>query len=261
MKYSREHNETVYECVCCLCVQVWLRSRVVSQTTARSNRGRWAGKLRRKSPGLGLWRQLTKGDWHHYQHCQHHTIACSVIDWRVCGFFFNPIRIGSESADTDSEVQRHCSSGSEAEPEKTVLGEETPPLLTNPFTLSTSFEEDVLDLKWRQSHHALLHPPHSHIFGLILSLCGLVLLVVRLFYLFISLLLASRPLLPYHQAWSVKVCVFVSVCVCVVCCVCECVSNSREQTQRNEEVAGVDNVREEFSEFCLWFPPTNQNWM
>ncbi|XP_062334703.1 GTPase-activating Rap/Ran-GAP domain-like protein 3 isoform X2 [Osmerus eperlanus] len=56
-------------------------------------------------------------------------------------------RIGSESADTDSEVQRHCSSGSEAEPEKTVLGEETPPLLTNPFTLSTSFEEDVLDLK------------------------------------------------------------------------------------------------------------------
>ena len=50
------------------------------------------------------------------------------------------------------------------------------------------------------------------------------------------------------------VCVCKCVCVCV-CCVCECVSNSREQTQRNEEMAGVDYVREEFSEFCLWFPP------
>ncbi|XP_055729886.1 GTPase-activating Rap/Ran-GAP domain-like protein 3 isoform X3 [Salvelinus fontinalis] len=55
-------------------------------------------------------------------------------------------RMGSESADTDSDIQRHCSSSSEAEPEKVVLREESPPL-ASPFTLSTSFEEDILDLK------------------------------------------------------------------------------------------------------------------
>ncbi|XP_045548931.1 GTPase-activating Rap/Ran-GAP domain-like protein 3 isoform X6 [Salmo salar] len=54
-------------------------------------------------------------------------------------------RVGSESADTDSDIQRHCSSSSEAEPEKVVLREESP--LASPFTLSTSFEEDILDLK------------------------------------------------------------------------------------------------------------------
>ncbi|XP_041706381.1 GTPase-activating Rap/Ran-GAP domain-like protein 3 isoform X3 [Coregonus clupeaformis] len=55
-------------------------------------------------------------------------------------------RMGSESADTDSDVQRHCSSSSDAEQEKAVLREESPPL-ASPFTLSTSFEDDVLDLK------------------------------------------------------------------------------------------------------------------
>ncbi|XP_042158499.1 GTPase-activating Rap/Ran-GAP domain-like protein 3 isoform X6 [Oncorhynchus tshawytscha] len=55
-------------------------------------------------------------------------------------------RVGSESADTDSDIQRHCSSSSEAEPEKVVLREESPPL-ASPFTLPTSFEEDILDLK------------------------------------------------------------------------------------------------------------------
>ncbi|CAB1332488.1 unnamed protein product, partial [Coregonus sp. 'balchen'] len=54
-------------------------------------------------------------------------------------------RMGSESADTDSDVQRHCSSSSDAEQEKAVLREESPPL-ASPFTLSTSFEDDVLDL-------------------------------------------------------------------------------------------------------------------
>ncbi|KAL0965183.1 hypothetical protein UPYG_G00277860 [Umbra pygmaea] len=55
-------------------------------------------------------------------------------------------RIGSESADTDSDVQRHCSSNSEVEPEKVVLRDGSP-LLASPYTVSTSFEEDVLDLK------------------------------------------------------------------------------------------------------------------
>uniref|UniRef100_A0A6Q2WW46 GTPase-activating Rap/Ran-GAP domain-like protein 3 n=1 Tax=Esox lucius TaxID=8010 RepID=A0A6Q2WW46_ESOLU len=50
------------------------------------------------------------------------------------------------SADTDSDVQRHFSSSSEAEPEKVVLRAESPSL-ASPFALSTSFEEDVLDLK------------------------------------------------------------------------------------------------------------------
>ncbi|XP_071008400.1 GTPase-activating Rap/Ran-GAP domain-like protein 3 isoform X1 [Oncorhynchus clarkii lewisi] len=55
-------------------------------------------------------------------------------------------RVGLESADTDSDIQRHCSSSSEAEPEKVVLREESLPL-ASPFTLPTSFEEDILDLK------------------------------------------------------------------------------------------------------------------
>ncbi|KAM3873864.1 GTPase-activating Rap/Ran-GAP domain-like protein 3 [Diretmus argenteus] len=58
----------------------------------------------------------------------------------------NSDRLGSESADTDSDVQQHCSPSSEAEPEKVVLREESPPL-ASAFALSTSFEEDVLDLK------------------------------------------------------------------------------------------------------------------
>ncbi|XP_071768079.2 GTPase-activating Rap/Ran-GAP domain-like protein 3 isoform X2 [Centroberyx gerrardi] len=58
----------------------------------------------------------------------------------------NSDRLASESAETDLDVQRHCSSGSEAEPEKAVLRAESPPL-ASAFALSTSFEEDVLDLK------------------------------------------------------------------------------------------------------------------
>ncbi|XP_071379423.1 GTPase-activating Rap/Ran-GAP domain-like protein 3 isoform X1 [Centroberyx affinis] len=58
----------------------------------------------------------------------------------------NSDRLASESAETDLDVQRHCSSGSEAEPERAVLRAESPPL-ASAFALSTSFEEDVLDLK------------------------------------------------------------------------------------------------------------------
>ncbi|XP_024002308.1 GTPase-activating Rap/Ran-GAP domain-like protein 3 [Salvelinus sp. IW2-2015] len=55
-------------------------------------------------------------------------------------------RMGSKSADTDSDVQRHCSFSSDAEQEKAVLPEESPPL-ASPFNLATSFDDDVLDLK------------------------------------------------------------------------------------------------------------------
>ncbi|XP_030597993.1 GTPase-activating Rap/Ran-GAP domain-like protein 3 [Archocentrus centrarchus] len=58
----------------------------------------------------------------------------------------NSDRLASESSDADQDVQLHCSSSSEAEPEKVVLQAESPPL-TSAFSLSTSFEEDVLDLK------------------------------------------------------------------------------------------------------------------
>ncbi|KAM7368780.1 hypothetical protein PAMP_013087 [Pampus punctatissimus] len=53
-------------------------------------------------------------------------------------------RLSSESIEADLDVQ--CSSSSEAEPEKVVLRAESPPL-ASAFALSTSFEEDVLDLK------------------------------------------------------------------------------------------------------------------
>ncbi|XP_042364703.1 GTPase-activating Rap/Ran-GAP domain-like protein 3 isoform X1 [Plectropomus leopardus] len=58
----------------------------------------------------------------------------------------NSDRLASESVETDLDVQLHCSSSSEAEPEKVVLRAESPPL-ASAFGLSTSFEEDVLDLK------------------------------------------------------------------------------------------------------------------
>ncbi|XP_069571732.1 GTPase-activating Rap/Ran-GAP domain-like protein 3 isoform X2 [Brachyistius frenatus] len=58
----------------------------------------------------------------------------------------NSDRLSSESIEADLDVQLHCSSGSEAEPEKAVLLAESPPL-ASAFALATSFEEDVLDLK------------------------------------------------------------------------------------------------------------------
>ncbi|XP_076140082.1 GTPase-activating Rap/Ran-GAP domain-like protein 3 isoform X5 [Alosa pseudoharengus] len=47
----------------------------------------------------------------------------------------------AELVDGESDVQLHCASGSDAGP-----SEASPPL-THPFVLSTSFEEDILDLK------------------------------------------------------------------------------------------------------------------
>ncbi|CAJ1070198.1 GTPase-activating Rap/Ran-GAP domain-like protein 3 isoform X1 [Xyrichtys novacula] len=58
----------------------------------------------------------------------------------------NSDRLASESLDSDLDVQLHCSSSSEAEPEKVVLRADSP-TLANAFAPSTSFEEDVLDLK------------------------------------------------------------------------------------------------------------------
>ncbi|KAM6975261.1 GTPase-activating Rap/Ran-GAP domain-like protein 3 isoform 3-T3 [Tautogolabrus adspersus] len=58
----------------------------------------------------------------------------------------NSDRLASESVESDLDVQLHCSSSSEAEPEKVVLLAESP-TLANAFAPSTSFEEDVLDLK------------------------------------------------------------------------------------------------------------------
>lgn len=58
----------------------------------------------------------------------------------------NSDRLASESFEADLDIQLHCSSSSEAEPEKAVLRAESPPL-ASAFALSTSFEEDVLDLK------------------------------------------------------------------------------------------------------------------
>ncbi|KAI2664629.1 GTPase-activating Rap/Ran-GAP domain-like protein 3 [Labeo rohita] len=50
-------------------------------------------------------------------------------------------QVGMESLDGETDVQRLCSSGSELEPR-----DDSPPT-ASPFTFSTSFEEDILDLK------------------------------------------------------------------------------------------------------------------
>uniref|UniRef100_A0A7N6FGJ4 GTPase-activating Rap/Ran-GAP domain-like protein 3 n=1 Tax=Anabas testudineus TaxID=64144 RepID=A0A7N6FGJ4_ANATE len=55
-------------------------------------------------------------------------------------------RLGSESTEADLDVQLHCSTSSEVEPEKVLLRAESPPV-ASAFSLTTSFEEDVLDLK------------------------------------------------------------------------------------------------------------------
>lgn len=74
-------------------------------------------------------------------------------------------RLASDSVDAELDVQLCCSSALEADPEMVVLQEGSPPL-ASAFALSTSFEDDVLDLKWRQSCCALLS---SHTFVLSLS--------------------------------------------------------------------------------------------
>ncbi|KAG7498262.1 GTPase-activating Rap Ran-GAP domain 3 isoform X3 [Solea senegalensis] len=58
----------------------------------------------------------------------------------------NSDRLASESFEVDVDVQLHCPTSSEAEPEKVALQAESPPL-ASVFALPTSFEEDVLDLK------------------------------------------------------------------------------------------------------------------
>ncbi|XP_026210713.1 GTPase-activating Rap/Ran-GAP domain-like protein 3 isoform X3 [Anabas testudineus] len=58
----------------------------------------------------------------------------------------NSDRLGSESTEADLDVQLHCSTSSEVEPEKVLLRAESPPV-ASAFSLTTSFEEDVLDLK------------------------------------------------------------------------------------------------------------------
>ncbi|XP_043095999.1 GTPase-activating Rap/Ran-GAP domain-like protein 3 isoform X2 [Puntigrus tetrazona] len=50
-------------------------------------------------------------------------------------------QVGMESVDGETDVHRLCSSGSEVEPR-----DDSPPA-ASPFTFSTSFEEDILDLK------------------------------------------------------------------------------------------------------------------
>lgn len=86
--------------------------------------------------------------------------GCFMLAWAWDMSLSVHNRLASQSSEVDQDVQLHCSSSSEAEPEKAVLQPESPPL-TSAFSLSTSFEEDVLDLKWRQSHCALLCPPTS----------------------------------------------------------------------------------------------------
>ncbi|XP_075869926.1 GTPase-activating Rap/Ran-GAP domain-like protein 3 isoform X2 [Nelusetta ayraudi] len=58
----------------------------------------------------------------------------------------NSDRLASDSGDSELDLQLHCSSGLEEEPETVVLRAESPSL-ASAFALTTSFEEDVLDLK------------------------------------------------------------------------------------------------------------------
>lgn len=109
--------------------------------------------------------QSTSADVHKQRQVTHLNSSCTfdvclMLAWAWDMSLSVHNRLASQSSEVDQDVQLHCSSSSEAEPEKAVLQPESPPL-TSAFSLSTSFEEDVLDLKWRQSHRALLCPPTS----------------------------------------------------------------------------------------------------
>lgn len=143
-------------------------------------------------------------------------------------------RLASESIEADLDV--HCSSCSEAEPEKVVLRAESP-TLASAFALSTSFEEDVLDLKWRQSPRALLCPntpvlsPRFDCFGWF----AFKLLFVEFFHflLFISLYLGSPHSSDKMGAVRVRRCVCVREEVpqplCVGCLCCPAANNPKRQ--------------------------------
>jgi hypothetical protein len=75
------------------------------------------------------------------------SVKCYQVMIQTDGRALCPIRMGSKSGNADSDVQRHCSfSSDDAAQEKAVLPEESPPL-ASAFNLSTSFDDDVLDLK------------------------------------------------------------------------------------------------------------------
>lgn len=148
-------------------------------------------------------------------------------------------RLASESIEADLDV--HCSSSSEAEPEKVVLRSESPPL-ASVFALSTSCEEDVLDLKWRQSPRALICPttpvlsPRFDYFGWF----AFKLLFVELGFVLFKSLIFGLPI--FQKRWvqweledvSVRVC-FVS-CPSATVCLGVCVA-LQQITQRGNEIA------------------------
>lgn len=138
--------------------------------------------------------QSTSADVHKQRQVTHLNSSCTfdvclMLAWAWDMSLSVHNRLASQSSEVDQDVQLHCSSSSEAEPEKAVLQPESPPL-TSAFSLSTSFEEDVLDLKWRQSHRALLCPPTSVLSPLLCCFgwssflfCFLFFSVVELWYL------------------------------------------------------------------------------
>lgn len=144
---------------------------------------------------------------HQQQHCTFNSrMRLSKLKW----FLFVYNRLALESAETDLDVQLHCSSSLEPEPEKVVLRAESPPL-ASAFVLPTSFEEDVLDLKWRQSIRALLCPPTP-----VLSLLFYCFGCFSFFFLSFFFLYPCVLILPIHRTrwvpWElddVTVCVFV----------------------------------------------------
>lgn len=139
------------------------------------------------------------------QHCTFNSrVRLSTLKRFLCVYD----RLALESDETDLDVQLHCSSSLEAEPEKAVLRAESPPL-ASAFTLPTSFEEDVLDLKWRQSIHALLCPPTPVLSLLFLWFWMLLIFffsfVFFFFYVPVSWLSQFMP----WELYDINVCVFV----------------------------------------------------
>lgn len=126
-------------------------------------------------------------------------------------------RSASESVESELDVQLHCSPSLEIEPETASLQAESPPL-ASALTLSTSFEDDVLDLKWRQSCCALPCSPAP-----VLSLfyyCIFFILFVRFFFhhlgffVFFFFLPVSPFLSQDHHQGGVGVSRHVCVHVC-----------------------------------------------
>lgn len=168
-------------------------------------------------------------------------------------------RVGMESVEGETDIQRLCSSGSEVEPR-----DDSPPT-ASPFTLSTSFEEDILDLKWWQSQSVdlkctshLTHPLNFYFISSFLS-CYIE------FSFFLSLpthfcVQMNPQSFKLEGVYSMVMSKFtpsgcVHVCVCVRMILCLLYRKDRNTTRKSNYQRSFQNIAERKTDQKCWKRP------